>query len=139
MNNLKRQREYRKKNHNACTLKYEKTINGHLMRMYRNMKSRVEGIQWHKAHLYKGKSLLLKEDFYSWAKSCPEFILLHKKWLESNCDRRLVPTVNRINPLRGYELDNMEWLTHSENSSLGAKNKRSVLNATTSNILRGRP
>ena len=61
---LKWQRERRKNNGNASTKKYEKTKNGFLMRCYRNMKSRITGVQKQKAHLYVGKSLLEKELFY---------------------------------------------------------------------------
>lgn len=63
---LKYQRERRKLNGNLYTKRYEKTEAGFLMRMYRNMKSRVTGVQSKKAHLYKGKDLLAKEDFYEW-------------------------------------------------------------------------
>lgn len=33
------------------------------MRVYRNMKSRVEGIQKLKSHLYEGKEILDKQSF----------------------------------------------------------------------------
>jgi hypothetical protein len=62
-----RQREYRSKTNNQCTRKYEKTKSGFIMRMYRNMQSRITGIQWKKRHLYSGKELLSREDFYSFA------------------------------------------------------------------------
>lgn len=110
------QRAYRKINGNANTHKYEKTINGFLMRKYRNMLSRVLGIQKKKAHLYKNKSLLSKDKFYEWAVKQDTFHKLWSEWVNSNYDRKLCPTVDRINPRIGYELSNMEWITHSENS-----------------------
>lgn len=118
------QRKYRKKNGNANTKRYEKTPNGFLMRMYRNMTSRTKGIQWRKAHLYKGKELLPREDFYTWAKDHKDFWKLYKRWVRSDYDRKLTPTVNRIDASKGYLLNNMEWLTHSENSRLGSISKR---------------
>ena len=60
----------------AAYKKYEKTPNGFLMRMYRNMKSRISGIQHKKAHLYAGKELMTKEQFYSIVKSSNEFDIL---------------------------------------------------------------
>lgn len=117
---LKRQREYRKRTGNASTKRYEKTPNGFLMRMYRNMTSRVKGIQKKKAHLYKGKEILPKDKFYKWAKSHKDFWKLFHSWVNSNYDRKLTPTVDRIDPLEGYFLDNMEWVTHSENSRRGS-------------------
>jgi hypothetical protein len=68
MDKNEKQRLYREKTNNSISKKYEKTPNGFLMRMYRNMKSRVSGVQIQKFHLYEGKELLGKEDFYAWAK-----------------------------------------------------------------------
>ena len=124
--NLKRQREYRKRNDNKCTRKYEKTPNGFLMRKYRNMQSRTKGIQWKKKHLYNGLELLDRQEFYNWAKNSNEFWDLFNKWVENDYDRKLCPTVNRIDSQVGYNLHNIEWLTHSENSRLGALSKHKM-------------
>lgn len=94
------------------------------MRAYRNMKSRVEGVQKLKHHLYNGKTLLGKEDFLDWAVDHPTFKVLFTAWEASDYDRKLTPSVDRIDSSQGYELGNMEWVTHSENSSRGAKNKQ---------------
>lgn len=102
---------------NAITFKYEKTPNGFLMRLYRNMKSRVSGVQWQKYPLYVGKYLLPKEDFYCWAKSSDKFWELFADWQKSEFDRKLTPSVDRIDSALGYSIDNMQWLTHSENSA----------------------
>ena len=118
------QREKRKLNGNLYTRTYEKTINGFLMRMYRNMKSRVSGIQQKKAHLYSGKYILPREEFYKWAKPNKEFLNLFYAWEKSGYNRRLTPTVDRIDPSRGYELKNMEWVTHSLNSSRANHNRK---------------
>ena len=118
-----RQRAYRKANENSYTKKYEKTPSGFIMRLYRNMKSRVTGVQKQKAHLYVGKNLLSKEDFYEWATHSPMFLVLYKQYVESGFDRKQAPTVDRKNSTLGYSLDNMEWVTHSVNSSRGAKSK----------------
>lgn len=116
---LSRQREYRAKTNNASTKRYERTRKGKLMRLYRNMQSRIFGIQKHKAHLYAGKEILSKEDFYKWAESSPDWERLYLDWEQSGYERKLAPTVDRIDPSRGYTVDNMRWLTHSENSRLG--------------------
>lgn len=120
---LARQRERRKADGNAATRKYEKTVNGFLVRAYRNMKSRISGVQKVKHHLYDGKTLLSKEDFYTWAKASSEFQALFTAWEASDYDRKLTPSVDRIDSSQGYELGNMEWVTHSENSRRGAKSR----------------
>lgn len=109
--------------HKIACAKYEKTVNGFLMRKYRNMKSRIEGIQKAKHHLYKGKEILSKEDFYNWAKSSKQFYKLFEAWERSGYERKLSPSVDRIDSSKGYTMDNMEWVTHSENSKRGTLNK----------------
>ena len=126
MDKLHRQRQYRLKNNNIVTKKYEKTLNGFVMRLYRNMKSRITGVQKQKAHLYLNKELLNKEDFYTWIKSNQNFVELFEKYKESNFDRKLAPTVDRINPNIGYVLNNMQILTHSENSSRSSKDRKNI-------------
>lgn len=96
--------------------KYEKTPKGFLMRKYRNMQSRILGIQKLKAHLYKGKSLLGRDKFYEWSFASKEFWKLYNVWIKSGHNCKLTPTVDRIDSSKGYFLDNMEWVTHSENS-----------------------
>jgi len=120
-NYLDRQRKYREKTGNAATKKYERTQKGKLMRLYRNMQSRITGIQKQKAHLYVGKELLSKEEFYQWAEASPDWDLLYSDWVQSGFDRKFAPTVDRIDSSKGYTPANMRWLTHSENSRLGGK------------------
>jgi len=118
-----RQRAWRKANGNISTKRYEKTPKGFLMRTYRNMESRVRGIQKKKFHLYVGKELLSREDFYAWSLNQFRFWDLFNEWVENGYDRKLTPSIDRIDSSRGYTLDNMRWLTHSENSRLGAINR----------------
>lgn len=129
---LQYQRERRKLNGNLDTKRYEKTENGFLMRMYRNMKSRVTGIQAKKAHLYQGKEILSKEDFYEWAKCSPMFRVLFKQYTDKGYQMKDAPTVDRLDSSLGYSLDNMQWVTHSVNSQRASNGKRKT-NAYSSN------
>lgn len=122
---LKKQRERRRGNGNSATKKYEKTKKGFLMRLYRNMKSRVSGVQKLKAHLYKGKYLLPKEAFYEWAKLNSDFHELFDKYEKNEYDRKIAPSIDRIDSSLGYSLDNMRFITHSENSRLGSISRHS--------------
>ena len=117
------QRERRLRNNNIETKKYENTINGFLMRLYRNMKSRISGVQKEKYHLYVGKELLDKDEFYEWAKSNDTFLVLFDEYKKNEYDRRLAPSVDRVDSSKGYELSNMEFVTHSENSRRGSLSK----------------
>lgn len=122
----------RKLNGNAETHKYEKTPKGFLMRLYRNMQSRITGVQKAKWHLYKDKYLLPRDSFYNWALNSPDFYFLYTDWVRSGYTRKLTPTVDRIDPAKGYELSNMRWLTHSENSRLGSINAHLATSRPTS-------
>ncbi len=121
-----KQRLYRLSNNNANTKRYEKTPNGFLVRLYRNMKSRINGVQLAKFHLYAGKELLDKEEFYTWAKNSSKFWELFKEYENSNYDRKLAPSVDRVDSNLGYNINNMEWVTHSENSRRANYNKPRV-------------
>lgn len=120
---LQRQREYRLRTGNALTKKYEKTKKGFLMRLYRNMQSRVTGVQKAKFHLYKDKELLSREEFYNWAINNENFHILFNDYEQNNYERKLAPSVDRINSSLGYFLDNMEFVTMSENSRRGTINR----------------
>ena len=121
-NGIKRQ-EYNLRVGYAHYKKYEKTPKGFIMRMYRNMKSRITGIQKDKFHLYCGKEILTKEEFYAWALEHEQFKSLYKNYVNSNYDRKLAPSVDRIDSSLGYVINNMEWVTHSENSRRGSLSK----------------
>lgn len=101
--------------HKRACARYEKSKPGFLMRLYRNMQSRVTGVQKLKHHLYAGKELLLREDFYRWANESPRFHALFAEWEASGYERRLSPSVDRVNSERGYTIDNMEWVPFHEN------------------------
>ena len=94
------------------------------MRMYRNMASRVMGIQKAKAHLYCGKEIMSKYEFYAIAKSSSDFAELFEKYELSGFDLKQAPSVDRIDSTLGYTNDNIRFITHSENSRLGSINKR---------------
>ena len=118
----KKIRDRRSRNGNINTKNYEKTFHGKLVRTYRNMMSRVKGILKKKAHLYKGLEILSKEDFYNWSNNDSEYARLFMEWVDSEYEQRLSPSIDRKNPLLGYVLDNMRWLTHSENSRISNNN-----------------
>lgn len=113
-------RAYNKRTAFVSYKKYEKTPAGYLMRTYRNMKSRVEGIQYKKAHLYQGLELLDKESFYQWALADANFFSLYNAYVESSYDMKLAPSIDRIDTSKGYTFDNIQWLSHSENSRKGS-------------------
>jgi hypothetical protein len=102
---------------------YTKTVKGFVMRLYRNMKNRVTGVNKSRTHLYLGKDLLPLEEFYTFAFGSALFYQLFGAYKESGWDRKLAPSIDRIDSSKGYTLDNMEWVTMSENSRRGANSR----------------
>ena len=109
--------------HKLACKRYEKSKQGFLMRLYRNMQSRVTGVQKVKLHLYEGKELLMREQFYAWAWSSPKFHTLFAEWEAAGYPRRLAPSVDRIDSDYGYTLENMEWVPFHENCRRGTYSK----------------
>jgi len=101
--------------------KYWKTKNGKLMMTYNNMSRRVRG--YVKSHLYKGLDILSREDFYKFSNKSIHFDTLYNAWVISNYDRKLSPSIDRIDTSLGYINGNIQWITHSENSKKGAISK----------------
>jgi hypothetical protein len=100
------------------------TITGFLSKRYSIMKRRIDGKSDHNRGNWKGKAILPRDAFYSWAKNHPVFLSLYKQWFTSNFDIKLTPSINRLNSSKGYTLDNMEWMTNSQNSSLSGAVKK---------------
>lgn len=102
--------------HRRSCAKYERTTKrGFLMRVYRNMQSRVSGVQKLKHHLYEGKELLDRSAFYAWSLGSPAFNAIFDAWLAAGHVRRIAPSIDRINAAGGYELSNMRWVEFHEN------------------------
>ena len=62
------------------------------------------------------------ESFRTWLESTP-IKRIYEKWKASGFKRELRPSVDRINPLLGYKLTNMQVITAQENRRKGDKEK----------------
>lgn len=114
----KKVRDRRKTTNNTTTKKYERTKKGKLVRTYRNMLSRVKGILKNKSHLYEGLPILDKESFYEWSLSNEDYNRIFDNWVDKNYDLKFSPSIDRKNTDKGYILDNIRWITFSENCSI---------------------
>ena len=101
--------------------RYKRTLKGMILERYKEMRCRVEGKRPRGKHRYEGLSICSKSDFLNWSMSNLKLISIYCTWVISNYQRKLSPSVDRINPARGYDLNNIQWITLSENSSKGGK------------------
>lgn len=120
--------------HKQACRNYEKTPKGFAMRLYRNMESRVKGIQWQKKHLYENMTILPRQEFYDWFLNSETFKTLFAAYQESGYQRKLAPSVDRIDSDKGYEIENMEIITMSENSRRGTISKIKKYNLNTRKV-----
>ena len=57
--------------------------------------------------------------FTAWLMSRDNFKDIYTKWIESNMESSLKPSVDRINPLKPYTKDNIQLMTWGENNKKG--------------------
>ena len=101
----------------------KRTVNYRLNQTYNSMCRRVEGKRTNNPHLYIGKSICGQEEFKDWPRNDIEFNRRFEAWIESGCQYKLSPSIDRIDSDKGYDIGNMQWLTVSENGAK-AKNKK---------------
>jgi len=69
-----------------------------------------------------------KQDFIEWISSQEHFEDLYNVWAESNYDKGLTPSVDRLDDYSSYTLDNIQLITWKENSSKGHLDRKNGIN-----------
>lgn len=67
-----------------------------------------------------GKEFLSKNEWNNWCykeENYKKFMIYYNKWVQSNFKKRLAPSIDRINNKIGYKVENLQWLSQSENAS----------------------
>ena len=102
-------REYEKR--------YRRTKGGWIARAYGNQTSgsKRRGLEYPKYS---------SSEFKEWVLKQPNFDKLFVDWVASDFDRKLCPSVDRIDHKKPYQLDNIQLMTVSENASKGMKETR---------------
>lgn len=65
-----------------------------------------------------GKQYLKKQDFIDWVyekENFKKFMKLYNNWIQNNFNTKLSPSIDRINSEKGYTVDNIQWLSKSDN------------------------
>lgn len=66
---------------------------------------------------YYGKKYCSLEEFLSTFLNDSSFLELFKNWQNSNWEYKLCPSIDRVNNSGNYTIDNLQFITHSQNSS----------------------
>lgn len=80
--------------------------------------SRWGYIHHRKDRCYKNIKVNMSRDEFFANLDNKDLDMLYSNWVKSGREYKLKPTIDRIDPKRDYELSNIRWLTHSENSRL---------------------
>jgi hypothetical protein len=74
---------------------------------------------------YYGLPKCSKEEFVNRFLTDPEFLKQYEVWQKSGYQRKCAPSIDRINNKAGYMLDNLQFISQSENS------RKDVITSTT--------
>jgi hypothetical protein len=105
-----------KERHAEWARAYRRTLKGFLETKYTAMQKRIQGKDKNCLRTVQGLPIVSRELFYDWAAQQTQLYSMFWSYECSGWDFKLCPTIDRINPRRGYELDNMRFVTQSENA-----------------------
>lgn len=97
--------KYKRKNHPEFFLRTR----------YTEIKQRCQNPKNRAYNHYKHCLICTREEFLCRFRDDPIFLNLFDNWKKSNYNTKLTPSVDRIDTKKGYTLDNMQFLTHSDN------------------------
>lgn len=102
-----------------CWHKYKTRYNKRffLRQKYAQVKQRCTNKKRLDHKRYHDKLDIEIEDFYNRFIKDEQFNRLYIDWQESNYEYCKCPSVDRINPKLGYSIDNIQFITHSQNST----------------------
>ena len=86
---------------------------------YAGIKRRCEiGGNDGRKYFVTGTEYLTKQDFVDWVykkNNFKVFTELYDNWVQSDFNTKLSPSIDRINPKKGYVASNLQWLSKSDN------------------------
>lgn len=85
---------------------------------YAHMLARQRGVASHQSNGALGKDICTKDEFIAWCKhfdNLQEFISIYFDWAANGFQRWDSPSIDRIDPTKGYTCDNIQWLSFAAN------------------------
>lgn len=97
---------------------------------YAHMLARQRGVASHQSNGAKGKDICTREEFITWCKDFDNlnvFLALYFEWAHNGFNRWDSPSIDRMDPKKGYTLDNLQWLSFSDNCEKNNKDPREYM------------
>jgi hypothetical protein len=113
-NNIVKRHAYKKQYSKMLFLNRKTDIKYLVMTLYIGMRSRIKGKSGGK--YYIGLPICAREEFYNLALNSEQLKTVFIQWQESGYKSDFAPTVDRIINERGYALNNIQFLSKSDNS-----------------------
>jgi hypothetical protein len=87
-----------------------------LTHRYRGIVQRATG-KANRKYKVEGKKVLTYEEYVAWCNDTwNDFTQVYDQWAKSGYDRKLTPSIDRINNELSYTPENMQWLSLTENN-----------------------
>lgn len=86
-------------------------------RRYAHMLARHDGRSTNSSHA-KGNGICSQDKFFEWCKTTTNidmFMSLWYDWAMADFPLHLSPSIDRVDPHKGYTCDNLQWLSFEEN------------------------
>ena len=100
---------------------YKRTINGLVSIMYSSLRSNSKKRNMDMPNFTKKELLRFLEDSTS-------FSYMFSEWIESDCEKSIKPSIDRINDYLPYTLDNIQLITWAENKKKGHSDRKNGIN-----------
>ena len=116
-------KELRKRNMKSVSGYYasintgDEELNIRLRRKYNNIANRCKGLGSHKGNTHDGLDYITINEWVDFCNTHKEkLVKMWKKYKDSECDARLLPSIDRIDNNAGYCPENMEFVPYGYNA-----------------------
>jgi len=100
---------------------YKRTINGLIGKIYQSQK-------YASKNRFDNPPSYTREELIEWVVSQDCFEELYNNWIESDYDKMLIPSIDRIDDYKGYSFDNIQLITWKDNNKKGWLDRKNGIN-----------